>query len=174
MVDQLLNRKTVRGRTYYLVRWQGHASAADSWEPAEHLENCPERVAEYEAAASRRPSPSGLRRAHQRAGPPPLAQAATPPALPPPPAAAPPPQPPPGWASVAVGSQDLGSALLYWWPDEGWQLGRVRRRCRRAPITHVVGYPTTTATFAGEVDTLLDPTTCGSRWVSLTRVAPSG
>ena len=82
------------------MRWQGHASAADSWEPAEHLANCPERVAEYEAAAPRRPK---ALRAHQRAGPAPLAQAA---------AAGPPP--------------DLGSAILYWWPDEGWQLGRVR------------------------------------------------
>ena len=35
VVEQLLNRKTVRGRTYYLVRWQGHTSADDSWEPAE-------------------------------------------------------------------------------------------------------------------------------------------
>ena len=24
------------------------------------------------------------------------------------------------------GPQGLGSALLYWWPDEGWQLGRLR------------------------------------------------
>ena len=55
VVEQLLNRKTLRGRTYYLVRWQGHASATDSWEPVEHLAHCPERVAEYEAAAPRRP-----------------------------------------------------------------------------------------------------------------------
>ena len=67
---------------------------------------------------------------------------------------------------------DLGSALLYWWPDEGWQLGRVRRCCRRAPFTHVVGYRPPAAAFAGEVDTLLDPATYGSRWVSLIRVAP--
>ena len=139
MVEQPLNRKTVRGRTYYLVRWQGHASAADSWEPAEHLANCQERVAEYEAAAPRRPK---ALRARQRAGPPPLTQAATTPAPPPPPAAAPPPQPPPGWAVAASGPPDLGSALLYWWQDEGWQRGRIRRRCpgRRDPFTHVVGY----------------------------------
>jgi hypothetical protein len=31
------HRKTLRSRTYYLVRWQGHDSAEDSWEPAEHL-----------------------------------------------------------------------------------------------------------------------------------------
>ena len=172
MVDQLLNRKTVRGRTCYLVRWQGHASAADSWEPAEHLANCQERVAEYEAAAPRRPK---ALRAHQRAGPAPLAQAAAPLSPPPPLAAAPPPQPPAGWAVAAAGPPpDLGSALLYWWPDEGWQLGRVRRRCRRAPFTHVVGYRPPAAAFAGEVDTLLDPATYGSRWVSLIRVAPSG
>ena len=106
-----------------LLRWQGHASAADSWEPAdsEHLANCQERVAEYEAAASHRPK---ALRAHQRAGPAPLAQAAALPAPPPPPAAAPPHQPPPGCAVAAAGPPDIGSALLYWWPNEGWQLGR--------------------------------------------------
>ena len=96
--------------------------------------------------------------------PPPPPRLSTGPARPaaPPPPATPPPPPPPGWA------------VLYWWPDEGWQLGRLRRRCRRAPFTHVVGYRTPTAAFAGEVDKLLNPATYGSRWVSLTRVAPSG
>ena len=42
----------------------------------------------------------------------------------------------------------------------------------RSPL--VVGYRTPTAAFAGEVDTLLNPATNGSRWVSLTRVASSG
>ena len=97
------------------------------------------------------------------------------PSPPPPPSAAPPPQPPPGWAvAAAIPPPDLGSATLYWWPDEGWQLERVWRRCRRAPFTNVVGYRTPTAAFAGEVATLLDPAAFGSRWVSLTRVAPSG
>ena len=45
------------------------------------------------------------------------------------------------------------------WQDEGWQLGRIRRRCRRAPFIHVVGYRTPIAAFAGEVDTLLGPAT---------------
>ena len=54
-MEQLLNRKTLRGRTYYLVRWQGHASADDSWDPMEHLTHCLERVAKYEAAAPLRP-----------------------------------------------------------------------------------------------------------------------
>ena len=44
-------------------------------------------------------------------------------------------------------------------PDEGWQLGRIRRRCRRAPFTHVVGYRTKTATFAGEGREVLDTAT---------------
>ena len=52
MVEQLLSRKPVCGRTFHLVRWQGHASAADSWEPAEHLANCPERIAEYECSST--------------------------------------------------------------------------------------------------------------------------
>ena len=116
----------------YLVRWQGHTSAADSWEPAEHLANCQERVAEYEAAAPRRLKALG---AHQRAGTVPLAQTAAPP----PPAAAPPPtQPPPGWDVAAVGPPGSASpsSIGPGWQDEGWQLagGRIRRRCRRAPL----------------------------------------
>ena len=94
MVEQLLNRETVRSRTYYLVLWQG-ASADGTWEPAEHLANCQERIAEYEAAALFRPA----LRAHKRAGPAPFAPAAASPApAPPPPAAAPGPAhpPPPG------------------------------------------------------------------------------
>ena len=60
---------------------------------------------------------------------------------------------------AAAGPPGLGTALLYWWSDEGWQLGRIRRRCRRAPsrFTQVIGYRTPTAAFAGEVNTLLEP-----------------
>ena len=42
-VEQLLNRKTVQGRTYYLARCQGRPSSDDSWEPVELL--APFRVA---------------------------------------------------------------------------------------------------------------------------------
>ena len=170
-MEQLLTRKMARGRTYYLVlwHWQGHASAADSWEPAEHLANCQERVAEYEAAASRRPK---ALRAHQSAGP---AHAAAPP---PPPAAARtrPHNPRPADAVAAAGPPGLGSVLLYWWSDdsEGWQLGRIRRGWlpagpatgRRPQRRYGAGPP-------GEVDTLLDPATYGSCWISLTQAAPS-
>jgi transposase InsO family protein len=80
VVEQLLNRKTLRGRTYYLVRWQGHDSAEDSWEPAEHLAHCPERVAEYEAAAPRRPK--ALRAAAAKAPQPADPRPAGPPPVP--------------------------------------------------------------------------------------------
>ena len=75
------------------------------------------------------------------------------------------------WDVSTAGPPGLGSALLYWWTDEGWQLGHIRRRCRRAPFIHVVGYRPPIATFAGE-DMLLDPATYGSRWVLLTGSPP--
>ena len=53
-VELLLNRKEVRGVTHYLVRWRGHSSAADEWLRADELIHCPEKVAEYDAAAPRR------------------------------------------------------------------------------------------------------------------------
>ena len=44
MVEQRLNRKVPREKTYYFKlvprRWQGHASADDSWETVENLTNC--------------------------------------------------------------------------------------------------------------------------------------
>ena len=52
-MEQLLNSKTVSCRTYCLVLWQAHTSAADSWEQANHLANCQERVAEYKNVAPR-------------------------------------------------------------------------------------------------------------------------
>jgi hypothetical protein len=53
-VELLLNRRTVRGVTRYLLRWRGHASADDEWLRLEELAHCPAKVAECDAAAPRR------------------------------------------------------------------------------------------------------------------------
>ena len=53
-VELLLNRRTVRGVTRYLVRRRGHASSDDEWLRVEELSHCPEKVAEYDAGAPRR------------------------------------------------------------------------------------------------------------------------
>ena len=161
VVEQLLNRRKFHGRTHYLVRWQGHDSTADSWEPAEHLTNCPERIAEYEAAAPRRPRT--LRRADRGAARPAAA------AVPVPEHAFP--LAPPGWTVVPEGPVLPGAALLYWWPIEGWQLGRVARPTARGPFSHVVRYRRPTASFTGDVDTLLDSSSYGRRWVLLAQPA---
>ena len=157
MVEQLLNRRILHGRTHYLVRWQGHDSTADSWEPVEHLTNCPERIAEYEAAAPRRPRT--LRKA-DRGGAGPAAEAVPGPEHAPPLA-------PRGWTVVPEGPVIPGAALLYWWPGEGWQLGHVARPTSRGPFSHVVRYRRPAASFTGDVDTLLDSSSYGRRWVLL-------
>ncbi len=63
----------------------------------------------------------------------------------------------------------LGASVLYWWPDYGWQRGVVARLrvCKRAPYSHVVGYRRPAATFALDVETLLDAPSYGLRWVLL-------
>jgi hypothetical protein len=163
VVEQLLNRKVFRGKPYYLVRWQGHASADDSWEPVENLNNCPERLAEYEAAAHRRPK---ARRVAARGGaaPPPPPPVLTQPSVAIPPH---PPCPPPAWVVGPAAPPVVGASLLYWWPEVGWQFGRVARLSKRTPFSHVVRYRRPAATFAGDVDTLLDATSYGTRWVLL-------
>ena len=156
-VEQLLNRRTLHGRTYYLVRWQGHDSTADTWEPVEHLTHCQERIAEYEAAALRRPR---TRRGADRGAPGSPQSASTD-------AAALHPQPPAGWVVAPHGPLPRGARVLYWWPEAGWQLGQVVRPTSRQPFSHVVRYRRPEAAFAGEVDTLLDSASYGIRWVLL-------
>ena len=64
-----------------------------------------------------------------------------------------------------AGPPALGAAILYWWPDDGWQRGAVARICKRAPFSHIVRYRRPTAAFAGDVATLLDAPSYGIRWV---------
>jgi hypothetical protein len=87
-VELLLNRKTKRGVTRYLVQWRGYTSADEAWLRAEELLHCPEKVAEYDAAAPRR---RGARRGGPREG-----AAAVPAAAAPSAAGASPQWPPPG------------------------------------------------------------------------------
>jgi hypothetical protein len=158
-VEQIQNRKTIRGRTHYLVLWKGQSSSNDSWEPVEHLTNCAERLAEYEAAAPRRPK---ARRAAtqqtQARGGAPSAPSAPPSPLP---------SPPTGWSLGAWAQPAVGDAVLYWWLEACWQRGRVARLAMRAPFTHVVRYRRPAAAFTGEFDTLLDTASYNVRWARL-------
>ena len=77
-VELLLNRRLVRGVTRYLVRWRGHTSADDEWLRAEELAHCPEKVAEYDAAAPRRRGARWADPVVALAAPPPAAPAPAP------------------------------------------------------------------------------------------------
>ena len=165
-VELLLNRREIRGVTRYLVRWRGHTSADDEWLRAEELLHCPEKVAEYDAAAPRR-------RAARRGG---LGAVAAPPAAAPARVAAPPAVliPPAGSrvaapAEVLAGKALVGRGVLYYWPEAGWVQGRVARVSRAVGFSHVVKYGPTSALGAGSVASLLDAASHGpaGRWVLL-------
>jgi hypothetical protein len=128
---------------------------SDSWEPVEHLTNCPERIAEQEAAAPRRP------KARRRAARDALHTGARrPPSAPGQKARA-------GCKVAPPGQPSVGSALLYWWPEYGWQLGRVLRRTRQGTFSHVLRYRRPEAVFTSNVDTLQESASYGVRWVLL-------
>ncbi len=166
-VELLLNRKTTRGVTRYLVRWRGHTSADDEWLRAEELLHCPEKVAEY--AAPRR------RRAGRRVGP--ADEAAVPDggdALPS--VAAVPLLAPAGFRLAAPGEVRAGQALvgrsiLYRWPPHGWVRGRVVRASRAAGFSHVVRYARGSALGSVEAASSLGTPSHGpaGRWVLLSR-----
>jgi hypothetical protein len=157
-VELLLNRRLVRGVLRYLVRWRGHTSADDEWLRAEELAHCPEKVAEYDAAAPRR---LGARGADPTAGLP-----AAPPAAPVP---APAPLVPPAGFRFAASSAGLtgaaliGQAILYCWPVEGWVRGTVASRSRAAGFSHVVRYGHTSALGSAAGPSLLDASAASRR-----------
>jgi len=47
-VERILNKRRVRGKDKYLVRWKGFTMESDTWEGRENLENAKEAVEEFE------------------------------------------------------------------------------------------------------------------------------
>jgi len=47
-VEQILNKRKVRGKDKYLVRWKGFTAESDTWEERENLENAKEAIEEFE------------------------------------------------------------------------------------------------------------------------------
>jgi len=46
-VERILNKRKVRGKDKYLVRWKGFTAESDTWEGRENLENAKEAEKEY-------------------------------------------------------------------------------------------------------------------------------
>ena len=47
-VEKVLNKKTVKGKKFYLVKWEGYSRAKATWEPESNLVGCGDAVQEYE------------------------------------------------------------------------------------------------------------------------------
>ena len=47
-VEKIMNKRKVRGRDKYLVRWKGCTAEEDTWESRENLKNAMELVEEFE------------------------------------------------------------------------------------------------------------------------------
>jgi len=58
VVEKILDHRTRRHRTEYLVKWDGYPDYDASWEPQEHLANAPEILRAYKASR-RRPEGGG-------------------------------------------------------------------------------------------------------------------
>ena len=165
-VELLLNRRLVRGVLRYLVLWRGNTSADDTWLRLEELAHCPEKMAEYDAAASRR---RAARRASSGARPAAPAPAAPAPAPVPAPLIA-----PSGFrlaapSEVLMGAALVGQVVRYRWPDEGQVCGTVARRSQAAGLSHVVRYGRTSVLGPVTSSSLLDGASHGpaGRWVLL-------
>ena len=47
-VERILNKRRVRGKDKYLVRWKGFTAESDTWEERENLRNAKEAIKEFE------------------------------------------------------------------------------------------------------------------------------
>ena len=47
-IEKILNKRTIRGKEKFLVRWKGYMVEKDTWENRENLENVKELVEEFE------------------------------------------------------------------------------------------------------------------------------
>ena len=47
-MEKILNKRTVRGKEKFLVRWKGYTVEEDTWENRENLENAKELVEKFE------------------------------------------------------------------------------------------------------------------------------
>jgi len=52
-VENILKRKLVEGRIFYLVSWKGYGPEHNSWEPVRHL-NCPEKIRAFRQKETRK------------------------------------------------------------------------------------------------------------------------
>jgi hypothetical protein len=49
--EEILDKRKIRNKLYYLVKWKGYHNDSNTWEPIEHLVNSPELVAAFEATS---------------------------------------------------------------------------------------------------------------------------
>jgi len=47
-VEHILNKRKVKGKDKYLVRWKGFTAESDTWEGRENLKNVQEAIKEFE------------------------------------------------------------------------------------------------------------------------------
>jgi len=56
-VEEIVQKKVLKGKTQYLIKWKGYDHGDNTWEPEENLD-CPAMIKEYERKAAEKNKPA--------------------------------------------------------------------------------------------------------------------
>lgn len=54
VVEKIVDRRKLKGRTQYLIKWEGYSSNENTWEDADNLLHCIESIKEFEKSQKKK------------------------------------------------------------------------------------------------------------------------